>query len=31
MVATEKGFTLSEVLVAIVVLSLGLLGLRQCI
>ena len=27
MVATEKGFTLSEVLVAIVVLSLGLLGL----
>jgi len=28
MVATEKGFTLSEVLVAIVVLSLGLLGLE---
>jgi len=29
MVATEKGFTLSEVLVAIIVLSLGLLGLES--
>jgi type IV pilus assembly protein PilV len=29
MVATDKGFTLSEVLVAIVVLSLGLLGLES--
>jgi type IV pilus assembly protein PilV len=29
MVATEKGFTLSEVLVAIIVLSLGLLGLER--
>ena len=29
MVATEKGFTLSEVLLAIVVLSLGLLGLQR--
>ena len=29
MVATDKGFTLSEVLVAIVVLSLGLLGLER--
>ena len=29
MVTTEKGFTLSEVLVAIVVLSLGLLGLER--
>ncbi len=29
MVTTEKGFTLSEVLVAVVVLSLGLLGLAR--
>ena len=29
MVATDKGFTLSEVLVAIVVLSIGLLGLES--
>src|SRR5262245_7651701 len=29
MVATEKGFTLSEVLVAMVVLSIGLLGLES--
>jgi type IV pilus assembly protein PilV len=29
MVTTEKGFTLSEALVAIVVLSLGLLGLER--
>jgi type IV pilus assembly protein PilV len=29
MVATNKGFTLSEVLVAIVVLSIGLLGLQS--
>src|SRR5262252_118284 len=29
MVVTEKGFTLSEVLVAVIVLSLGLLGLER--
>ena len=29
MVTTDKGFTLSEVLVAVVVLSLGLLGLAR--
>ena len=29
MVVTEKGFTLSEVLVAVIVLSLGLLGLGR--
>ena len=29
MVTTEKGFTLSEALVAIIVFSLGLLGLER--